>query len=192
MQKILLPLLIVVALPATAQEIFSYTDSNGNTVYTNMPPENVTAKPVNIPNTQIISPQTEMVSKTDNPSAMDRTQQIQPSITKVVLMGIPDEGALRANNGDFTVTVQIESISSAHPSNYAYQLLLDGNPYGEPQFSNSFSLTDIDRGTHTLQANILNNGAVVASSAAESFTIQRVSTNTPRPGLIQPRQHKGL
>lgn len=185
MRKILLPLLITVALPSTAQEVFSYTDGSGNTVYTNMPPENVSAKPVNVPSTQVVSPQTETpISTADQQS---NQQNKSPLITNVILMGVPsDDGSLRANNGDFTVTVHVESSSAVLPSNYAYQLLLDGNPYGEPQFSNSFALKNIDRGTHTLQANILNNNAVIASSTAETFTVQRVAVAPYKK--IQPRK----
>ena len=38
MRTLLTCLLLALSLPATAQ-IYSYTDANGNTVYTNQPPE---------------------------------------------------------------------------------------------------------------------------------------------------------
>lgn len=186
MRKLLLPLLVAIALPAMAQEVFSYQDSNGDTVYTNMPPENVVAKPVNIPTTQIVSPQSEQ-SPVNPVKKAPAPQMQQPSINSVKLVGIPDDASLRANDGDFTVTVQIDSNNAIPSYAYSFQLLLDGNPYGAIQASNSFTLKDINRGTHTIQANVFYRGAIVASSATESFTIQRVSVNTPQPWKIKPR-----
>jgi len=183
MRKALLPLLLV-ALPVMAQPIYSYKDSNGNIVYTNQqPPANTNAEQVNLPKIQTIS--TGELKKELN-SNNQSAQEKQPIINNVMLQGIPDEEALRANNGNFTVTVILDSLDRVPPS-YQYQLLLDGKPYGQgPQASPSFALTNIDRGTHTIQAQILNRGAVVASSNAETFTLQRAANPAYRV-IPQPR-----
>ncbi|MCK8659275.1 DUF4124 domain-containing protein, partial [Pseudomonas umsongensis] len=44
----LLFILLLIALPATAQ-IYKYTDAQGNTAYSNQPPDGVTAQPVELP-----------------------------------------------------------------------------------------------------------------------------------------------
>lgn len=186
MRKVLLPLLIAIALPVTAQEVFSYKDNNGNTVYTNMPPDNVKAKSVEVPTTQIVSPQTERsIESGSNQSSKAQSQQVL--INSVILVGIPDDGAVRANDGSFNVTVQVNSNADLS-ANYTYQLLLDGSPYGQQQSNQNFTLTDINRGSHTIQANVLYRGSIVASSASIPFTVQRVSTHTPQPTKIQPRK----
>ncbi|MFD1260964.1 DUF4124 domain-containing protein [Entomomonas asaccharolytica] len=187
MRKILFPLLLIV-LPVAAQPVYSYKDSDGNTVYTNeQPPANINAEQVRLPKIQTVPSQN---TSTDSQDPGFRINNSTPSITKVGISGIPDEEALRANDGTFTVSVMLDTTSRFLPSSYQYQLLLDGRPYGAAQASNSFTLTNIDRGTHTIQAQVVNNGAVVASSDPESFTIQRVSIKLPaknRPNKPQPR-----
>ncbi len=181
MRKILFPLLLIV-LPVAAQPVYSYKDSDGNTVYTNeQPPANVNAEQVRLPKIQTIPSQN---TSTDSQDPGFKINDSKPNITKVGISGIPDEEALRANNGTFTVSIVLDTSSRFLPSSYQYQLLLDGKPYGAAQASNSFTLTNIDRGTHTIQAQVLNNGAVIASSDSQSFTIQRVANPTPKR---QPR-----
>ncbi|UYZ85116.1 DUF4124 domain-containing protein [Entomomonas sp. E2T0] len=187
MRKILFPLLLIV-LPVAAQPVYSYKDSDGNTVYTNeQPPANVNAEQVKLPKIQTVPSQN---SSTNGQDPGFKINDSKPTITKVGITGIPDEEALRANNGTFTVSIVLDTSARFLPSSYQYQLLLDGKPYGAAQASNSFTLTNIDRGEHTIQGQILNNGVVIASSDPQSFTTQRVSKQLPaknRPNKPQPR-----
>jgi hypothetical protein len=71
MKRILASLLFATSLPAMAQ-IYMYTDAQGNTAYTNDPPENVVAQPVNVPptNTMADTPEDSAAdqSSTDTPA----------------------------------------------------------------------------------------------------------------------------
>ena len=49
-------ILLLIALPATAQ-IYKYTDANGNTAYSNQPPDGVNAQPVELPPLNSVEPQ---------------------------------------------------------------------------------------------------------------------------------------
>lgn len=182
MRKTLIPLLLV-ALPLAAQTVYSYKDSNGNTVFTEQPPSNVNAEPVKLPsNTQNVADETTTSSQAAPQKKAPKAQQ--PIITHVAITGLPkDDGSLRANDGTFTVSVQIQSTGPSLPS-YTYQIIFDGQPYGAPQSSNSFTFTDVDRGKHTMQANVFNNGMLIANSAVETFTVQRVASQRWK---IQPR-----
>jgi hypothetical protein len=65
------------------------------------------------------------------------------------------------------------------------QLLLDGKPMGEPQASTVFALRNIDRGTHTIEAQILNNaGEVVSTSEEITVFMQQPRVNM---GNIPPK-----
>lgn len=182
MRKTLIPLLLV-ALPLAAQTVYSYKDSNGNTVFTEQPPSNVNAEPVQLPaNTQNVAEET-MPAPPAAPQTKEPKAQ-QPIISQVTIMGLPkDDGSLRANGGTFTVSIQIQSTGQPL-HNYTYQILFDGQPYSAPQSSNSFTFTDVNRGTHTMQANVFSNGMLIASSAVETFTVQRVANQQRK---IQPR-----
>ena len=62
------------------------------------------------------------------------------------------------------------------------KLLLDGQPYGTPNASGAFLLSNIDRGDHCLVVQVLQGAQVVQSSAPMIFTVQRVHIgNKPKP-----------
>lgn len=62
------------------------------------------------------------------------------------------------------------------------QLRMDGRPYGQPSSGLSFNLANVDRGTHTLAAVVMNaNGEELAQSATIKFHLQRNSI------LLNPR-----
>ena len=147
-------ILLLIALPATAQ-IYKYTDAQGNTAYSNQPPDGVTAQPVELP-------------------PLNPTQsQDQPRIAYNVLelTGLPTTEALRANNGTFTVNVLIEPrLQGPH----LLQLLLDNQPCGQPSNVPSLQLVNIDRGLHSLAVQVVSGETIVQQSPTVTFTVQRV------------------
>ncbi|AOE87922.1 DUF4124 domain-containing protein [Pseudomonas sp. TCU-HL1] len=170
MRPLLAGLLLVLALPAIAQ-IYKYTDANGNTVFTNQPPDGAAIEKVELPPTNAVQaqPPSEPVSAAD-----DATQQATYQLLE--LTDIPDDEALRANNGTFSVGVKLEPrLQPGHQ----LRLRLDGQPYGTPSNVPRLQLTNIDRGEHSLVVDVLAGTRVVQSSAAVSFTIQRVHLGTP-------------
>ena len=56
MRRMLTCLLLILALPASAQ-IYKYTDANGNTVFTNQPPDGQNAEAVELPATNTVEAQ---------------------------------------------------------------------------------------------------------------------------------------
>lgn len=174
MRLLLLCLLALVTLPAAAQ-IYKYTDANGNTAYSNQAPEGVKAETVTLPPLNSIqSPQPK--SPAAAPRQAPAQTPLQPPYAVLELTGIPNEEALRANGGSFTVGVRLE------PKLFGddlLQLLLDGQPYGTASNVPLMQLVDIDRGQHSLAVQVLNNGTVMQTSATQTFTVQRVSVNSP-------------
>jgi hypothetical protein len=122
MRLLIACLLCTLALPAAAQ-IYKYTDSNGNTVFTNQPPEGQTTETVELPPTNTVMPQI----PTPNSQASTPEQSQQP-YKRLNLADLPSDEALRANNGTFSVGVDIEpSLRAGH----SLRLILDGQPYGQ-------------------------------------------------------------
>lgn len=192
MRKALLPLLLV-TVPVIAQPIYSYKDNNGNIVYTNQqPPANTQAEEVKLPKIQTMPAenlQKVLKKETENNS---QPSNKQPTISNVVISGIPSDEALRANNGTFTVTVSLNTADSVTslPATYLYALLLDGKLYAGPQADPKFILANIDRGTHSIQAQVVKNGQIVATSNVETFTLQRVKVNKVQPRINKPAKSK--
>jgi hypothetical protein len=162
----LLFILLLIALPATAQ-IYKYTDAQGNTAYSNQPPDGVTAQPVELPPLNRTQPPPTQAPPTPTP------EQDQPRVAYKVLelTGLPTSEALRANNGTFTVSVLIDPrLQGPH----LLRLLLDGQPYGQPGNVPILQLVNIDRGMHHLAVQVVNGDTVVQQSPTVTFTLQRV------------------
>jgi hypothetical protein len=173
-------LLCALALPAVAQ-IYKYTDANGNTVFTNQPPEGQAAETVELPPTNTVQAQpVESAAPTDAPAASAQPYGV------LALTDLPSEEALRANNGTFSVGVQIDPrLQPGH----SLRLLLDGQPYGQPSNVPRLQLVNVDRGEHSLAVEVLSGGQSLQRSASVTFTVQRVNTNSPalRPPPPKPK-----
>jgi hypothetical protein len=171
MRPLLVCLLLALALPASAQ-IYKYTDANGNTVFTNQPPDGTPAESVELPPTNTVEMQTPSLP----PATPANEQKSQAPYSVLRLTGIPDEEAMRANNGSFVVGVDIQPrLQPGH----RLRLVLDGQPYGQPSNVPSLQLSNIDRGEHSLAVTVLAGDQVVQQSMTETFTVQRISLNSP-------------
>ncbi|WP_258230380.1 hypothetical protein [Pseudomonas protegens] len=90
--------------------------------------------------------------------------------TQLRLQGVPDHGALRANNGSFTVQVVLAPALQPH---HRLRLLLDDQAYGAPSRGPELPLAAIDRGQHRLAVQILDGERVLQQSAQITFTLLR-------------------
>ena len=171
MRPLLVCLLLALALPASAQ-IYKYTDANGNTVFTNQPPDGSAAESVELPPTNTVEMQTPKLP----PASLSDEQKTEAPYSVLQLTGIPDDEAMRANNGTFVVGVNIQP--RLRPG-HRLRLILDGQPYGQASNVPSLQLSNIDRGEHSLAVVVLAGEQILQQSATETFTVQRISLNSP-------------
>lgn len=83
------------------------------------------------------------------------------------------------NSGNGQVSISAETTPSLS-NNDSIQLVVDGQKYNSNK-SGSFSLSNVDRGTHQVQVNVINEaGEILISSDITTFTLHR--TNAPRKG----------
>lgn len=181
MRPLLACLLLALALPASAQ-IYKYTDANGNTVFTNQPPDGAAAESVNLPPTNTVEMQIPSIPA-DTSGATSAQSAVPYSVLS--LTGIPDDEAMRANNGTFVVGVNIQPrLQPGHQ----LRLILDGEPYGQASNVPSLQLTNVERGEHSLAVAVVLGDRIIQQSATETFTVQRISVNSPaRPPVTPPR-----
>lgn len=169
MGRTFLYILLLIALPAAAQ-IYKYTDANGNTAYSNQPPDGVQAQPVELPRLNRVEPQAPSAPQSPRPEA---PQPARNAYEILELAGLPTDEALRANNGTFTVNVLIKPrLQPPHQ----LRLLLDDQPYGQPSNVPVLQLVNIDRGEHRLAVQVIDGQSVVQQSPPAAFTVQRVHT----------------
>src|SRR5437868_7828414 len=103
MRPLSLFLLLLLALPAAAQ-IYKYTDANGNTAYSNQPPDGTKSQAVELPPLNSVERQPPALLQAP-PTQNTRQEADSAAYGVLELTGLPSDEALRANNGTFTVGV---------------------------------------------------------------------------------------
>jgi hypothetical protein len=167
-------LLLLIALPAAAQ-IYKYTDANGNTAFSNQPPDGVKAKVVELPPLNSVDTQKMATPVTPAPTPQPQAQT-QTGYELLELTDLPADEALRANNGTFTVGVAIKPrLIQGH----LLQLLVDGNLYGQPGNVPRLQVVNIERGEHSFAVVVLDKGRIIQQSPTITLTVQRVHVGKP-------------
>lgn len=170
--------LMLAALPVSAQ-IYQYTDDKGNRVFTDQPPTDVDARSIQLPslNTVPHEPATDRYKDRNSPDAPSAAVSNNP-YNQLYLTGLPEDQAIRANNGNFSVQVVITpNLAPQH----RLQLLIDGQPYGTPSVSTTLQVINIDRGEHRIAVQVLAGDKVLQSSPEQTISVQRVHRYRPTP-----------
>ena len=157
---------ILSSLLAVAEDtVYRSTDKNGNAVFTDQATEN--AQEIEIKETATY---TETVP-TYTPTS--KTKNVYKSIgyTSLSILQPASEEAIRSNSGNLTVSY---SLQPALESKHSTELLIDGSPVQSSGSGGSFSLTNIDRGTHTLMVQVIDDsGSVLITSDSIMITMLR-------------------
>ena len=133
-------------------QIYKHVDENGNVTFTDKPPEDATL--VNVGRTNIVPPPDMPTAASDGRAGETTIEELAPPERYSVNIVAPMEDAVIPHGpGDFTVTV---TLSPQLYETDMMQLFVDGDPIGEPQQQTSWGLTNISRGTHSLETRIIN------------------------------------
>lgn len=153
---------------AQTDTVYRWVDKNGTVHYSDKkvagaekisiqisPSHKVPAAPVSTP------------SKT-TPVAEQSKTQYRASITSPA-----HDSTLYDNNGTISVNVDIKP---AFEDGQTLQLLIDGTPVGEKHQSTTLLVTNIDRGSHNLQVQLIDkSGKIIASSEIITVHLRRAS-----------------
>jgi hypothetical protein len=164
MRLILLPLLFLAF--AASADIYRWTDAEGNVVFGDNPPEGVQAERIQLrqPMTTPAMPQARDILERGRETA----NGIPASPYERLRIASPgDDEPVRANDGNFTITVDINPELRTQ-AGHRLRLILDGSPVGTSDRP-SFEMRNIDRGTHRIQVQVLDRDEQVIQ---ESGTVQ--------------------
>jgi hypothetical protein len=165
--KVWLLIGLLLAAPASA-EVFTYIDAQGNRVFTDQPKPG-DAKRVPLATSNRMSATGSASVRTARKS--EQTPLLHYSLLRIL---VPEPDAtVRSTAGEIIVSITSEpGLQKGH----RYRLLLDGQPTAEPGISPVFPLTNIDRGTHQLSVEVLDeHGRTVERTANQPFHMQRIS-----------------
>ena len=157
----------LVCLPAHAG-VYSYVDANGTRVFTDQPQDPrstaVTLKPINQ-----MQADSELI-----PTRILRPEQVPTTEYQWLNILAPSPDST-VQNGSGSLIVSVQSEPALMPA-HQYRLLLNGRAYGEPSVEPFFTLEHVDRGSHSLSVEIINEkNQRQAISAAQTVHVRRIS-----------------
>ena len=170
------------SVPAFAA-IYRTVDEDGNVVFTDVPPKE-TSKAVKLDNhNDYTPPAAETASSNERATGWladeEENENAAPTGYSAIAISYPgNDEAVRENAGNLTVTIESEPALDTNQG-HSIEILLDGEPAGSASGA-SVALTNIDRGTHTLSANVVDrSGSVLGSSNTITFHMLRYSKLNP-------------
>lgn len=173
---------------AVATTIYSWTDDNG-VVHFSDTPGTPQANTVELSVTEVQpSMQSTSINMTqaDNVELISIATDIEPPLpaATISLLAPVHQQTIRSNDGD----IKVRAVSNRKLSKHLQaQLVIDGKAYAGSQTDLTWLLTNIDRGSHQIQIQLLKNGKILASSESITVYLHRVSQARPKNSPIQPR-----
>lgn len=170
MPKLLILIVFLSAITVQAQ-VYKTVDEDGNVVFTDAPPAgNTTSERIDIrqPNT---APPPDMSILQKEPAA----EEPEGEVATVRIVSPLNETSFPMGPGNFDVEAQV---SPALADGQALQLAIDGIPWGQPQGSTRWALTNVFRGAHDLTVTIVDDrGETLATSEPIRVFVHRPSVN---------------
>lgn len=172
MTRLILLLCLLLAGTATARaDVYTYTDAQGNQVFTDQPRKNAQRVPL---------PPSNKLNQTAPTVKMSPAKVIPPKPVKVVthynllrILAPEPDGTVTQASGQLIVTVTSDPALSEGD---LYQLILDGDTIGEPTTSPVIMVQPVDRGLHQLSVEIIDtDGQTVERTAPQPLHMQRIS-----------------
>ncbi|GAD28736.1 conserved hypothetical protein [Photobacterium leiognathi lrivu.4.1] len=181
---VLITLIWTAASSAQASTIYSWTDENGVVHFTDQPQTpDATAYPLSVTE---VSGNIEQTADTIAAQTTDVAVVEEPAktITTVSLVSPMHEQTIRNNEG----IINIHAVTNSKLNNQTKaQLVLDGIVKGDPQTELTWTLDNVDRGSHQLQIQLVKGGKVIASSDSITVYLHRATVKANKPKPVQPR-----
>lgn len=173
MRRYLACLLLLICVPAMAQ-IYKYTDANGNTAFSNQPPDGAKTEVVELPPLNSVEAQRPIAPVSNQGTTQNPAEQ--PAYQRLELTDLPGDATVRANDGTFTLNVAVEPrLQSGH----RLQLLVDGTPYGQPSNLPRLQVLNLERGEHSFAVRVSDARRVIQQSPDVTLSIMRVAAGRP-------------
>ncbi len=157
------------SITAAAEQIFRSVDENGNVVFSDTPPaQSRGAEPVDLPEMNEYPSQRPVYRQGET---SETPPVAAPRYAEVKVVSPHNDEAIRNNAG--SVHVEISSDPVLAPG-HTLQLIMDGEVIAA-NTTGSFDLSYVDRGTHRLEARIIDDatGDELARSEAVTFHLLR-------------------
>lgn len=174
----------LLALYATglSAQVYSWTDENGNRVFSDQPHPDADSIDLGPVNTIEPPPPSAMEWQNDRDRSSSSGHQQQTGYKRLAITSPANDQAVRANDGSLSLTVETDPPLSG---NHLLRAEVGGSPAGDPvpgngNVSHQLQLNELDRGSHAITVVVVNaRGEVIQRSKPLQVHIQRTSLNQP-------------
>jgi hypothetical protein len=168
-------LILLASSVATAATVYKWVDDKGVTHFSDQPNPGAAKLHVEEPQSYSASAAQPAGSTTTTPQHAASGRAMQCSIDSPA-----NEDVLM---NQFTVNGHAH-FEPRPPSNSQISLMLDGHAAGSVDVGGSFSIAQVDRGTHTLSVQVQGpDGTLYCSSPSVTFYVRQASVQNPNPAL---------
>ena len=176
--RIIIAVLALSVAANVSAAVYKWVQPDGSVIYSDRAPDE-NAAPTELPALQEIKMPPPPPPSTDTTANNNPPQQTQNAdYTKLTITEPAENSTFRNNAGQVNVKLELEP---ALQEGDVIAILLDGKEIGQGK-STALALSNIDRGSHSLQAIVKNaQGNTLISATPITFTLQRTS-------LLQPKR----
>lgn len=162
--RLLIVVLLLMPLVAGA-EVYKWTDAFGKVHYSDKPHE-ATDKPIDLPESMIYKAPAKPKFKLDKP----QTKTAYKFYQSFKIVSPQNDGTVRSAPGNLSVFMQV---SPALRANHSVVVMVDGKQVAKGK-STSVSASNIDRGSHSLSAKVVDeSGKTIMSASVITFHMKR-------------------
>lgn len=170
------------AVPAYAK-LYKCEDANGNTVYTDQACEG--GEEIKLPPLQTYTP-VKVPTTSSNPVA---GKGLKKAYTRLEITSPQNDKQVYTNTGTVNIVYNL-SPGLKKAKGHKFTMALDGKQLPSKGVTSQIKLSNIDRGTHTVQVFVVDtSNQILLSSNTVTFHLKKESLiKTPIPGSPQPSQ----
>lgn len=166
-----------------ASTIYSWVDNDGVVHFSDQPTPQATIYRFNSLPSTVSAASIASESKPEESSPPPPPPEVITPAS-VRLLAPVHEQTIRDNSGIISISaIANRNLNKGH----RMQLLLDGQTYHQPQTNSTWRLTNIDRGSHQLQIQLLKDGKVIALSKRITVFLHRTSVFQRTLPAVKPR-----
>ena len=172
MRNIVMLLIFFVSLPLFARDVYKWTNDEGVVIYSDTYREG--AERIRVSDSKSSPASSTPAEKTAGSAGGEQTDAAEAAGYESLEIVQPENDAtIRSNEG--TVAVGL-ALTPALAEGHSVKILLDGNEMPGEVKATQFSLTNLNRGTHTLETRVVDaEGAVVITSNSINFHLRQAS-----------------
>src|SRR5512134_1499498 len=177
----LVALLLAAPLAAYAAKIYKWTDAQGNVIYSDTPRPGALEMDVDTDPAGIVP-----VPPQD--AVQPRPVPAEPTRYRTLLVVAPAEQQLVENTGGWISVSLVVEPALRGAEGHAIRLRLDGQTLATRYPGGEIALSNVTRGEHTIQAEVVDPaGAVLITSAPVTFNVAEPSAQAPAgPDIYDP------